>query len=150
MSCTVFGLKCHKWQVTRNPTLCKNVPYKIWSSWKYPKEPLHHNPMWPQQYRRCTRMQMKLSWPSKNQLNTNFLGWLLWFCPKTIISTVVYTYEMLLTCSFNLLFFSLQDINELTKSIYIPRGVNINSLSRTEQWDFEPTGFKVKSSRNVG
>ncbi|XP_028401256.1 V-type proton ATPase catalytic subunit A-like [Dendronephthya gigantea] len=37
----------------------------------------------------------------------------------------------------------LKDINELTDSIYIPRGVNINSLSRTAQWDFEPNSFKV-------
>lgn len=36
----------------------------------------------------------------------------------------------------------LKDINELTESIYIPRGININSLSRTALWDFEPTGFK--------
>ncbi|XP_046853310.1 V-type proton ATPase catalytic subunit A-like [Xenia sp. Carnegie-2017] len=37
----------------------------------------------------------------------------------------------------------LKDINELTESIYIPRGVNLNSLSRTALWDFEPTDFKV-------
>ena len=37
----------------------------------------------------------------------------------------------------------LKDINELTESIYIPRGVNTKSLSRTEQWDFMPSELKV-------
>lgn len=32
----------------------------------------------------------------------------------------------------------LKDITELTKSIYIPRGINISALSRDLQWDFKP------------
>ncbi len=34
----------------------------------------------------------------------------------------------------------LQDINEMTKSIYIPKGINTNALSITEEWDFSPAG----------
>lgn len=32
----------------------------------------------------------------------------------------------------------LKDINELTSSIYIPKGVNIPCLSRTQSWGFNP------------
>ncbi|KAL7978387.1 hypothetical protein Chor_014926, partial [Crotalus horridus] len=32
----------------------------------------------------------------------------------------------------------LKDITELTKSIYIPRGINISALSRDLKWDFKP------------
>jgi len=40
----------------------------------------------------------------------------------------------------------LQDINELTQSIYIPKGVNIPALSRDKTWDFKPiNGVKVGS-----
>ena len=42
-----------------------------------------------------------------------------------------------------LLHFRTQDINELTQSIYIPRGVNTEALSRTASWDYQPEGFKV-------
>lgn len=37
----------------------------------------------------------------------------------------------------------LKDINELTKSIYIPKGVNVPALSRTQEWEFAPTNIKV-------
>jgi hypothetical protein len=37
----------------------------------------------------------------------------------------------------------LKDINELTQSIYIPRGVNTPALSVTAQWDFKPVNIKV-------
>ncbi|CAH3105525.1 unnamed protein product [Porites lobata] len=37
----------------------------------------------------------------------------------------------------------LKDINELTQSIYIPRGVNTEALSRTASWDYQPEGFKI-------
>ncbi|XP_015263829.1 PREDICTED: V-type proton ATPase catalytic subunit A-like [Gekko japonicus] len=33
----------------------------------------------------------------------------------------------------------LKDITELTKSIYIPRGINISALSRDLKWDFTPS-----------
>ncbi|KAM6435364.1 V-type proton ATPase catalytic subunit A-like isoform 2-T2 [Liasis olivaceus] len=33
----------------------------------------------------------------------------------------------------------LKDITELTKSIYIPRGINISALSRDLKWDFKPS-----------
>ena len=39
----------------------------------------------------------------------------------------------------------LKDINEITQSIYIPRGVNVPALSRDVAWDFNPIGFKVGS-----
>ena len=32
----------------------------------------------------------------------------------------------------------LKDINEMTESIYIPRGVNVYSLSRDQKWLFQP------------
>lgn len=32
----------------------------------------------------------------------------------------------------------LKDISDLTHSIYIPKGVNVNALSRNSRWDFEP------------
>lgn len=37
----------------------------------------------------------------------------------------------------------LKDINELTQSIYIPRGVNTPALSVTAEWDFKPTNIRV-------
>ena len=37
----------------------------------------------------------------------------------------------------------LKDINELTQSIYIPRGVNTAALNRDIQWDFVPENLKV-------
>ncbi|CAG2059267.1 unnamed protein product [Timema podura] len=37
----------------------------------------------------------------------------------------------------------LKDINELTNSIYIPKGVNVPALSRTIQWEFSPLNVKV-------
>ncbi|MGH0182303.1 UNVERIFIED_CONTAM: hypothetical protein FKN15_009207 [Acipenser sinensis] len=39
----------------------------------------------------------------------------------------------------------LKDINDLTKSIYIPRGVNIGALNRDLKWEFTPS----KSLRDV-
>ena len=36
----------------------------------------------------------------------------------------------------------LKDINELCSSIYIPKGINVPSLSRTAQWDFNPLNVK--------
>lgn len=36
----------------------------------------------------------------------------------------------------------LKDINELTGSIYIPKGVNTPALSRTIQWEFNPLNVK--------
>lgn len=33
----------------------------------------------------------------------------------------------------------LKDINDLTDSIYIPKGVNVNALSREQRWDYEPS-----------
>ncbi|KAJ8887963.1 hypothetical protein PR048_007447 [Dryococelus australis] len=36
----------------------------------------------------------------------------------------------------------LKDINELTSSIYIPKGVNMPALSRTVQWEFNPLNVK--------
>ena len=32
----------------------------------------------------------------------------------------------------------LKDINEMTKSIYIPKGINTTALSVTAEWDFAP------------
>lgn len=33
----------------------------------------------------------------------------------------------------------LKDINDLTQSIYIPRGVNIGALNRDLKWEFSPS-----------
>lgn len=37
----------------------------------------------------------------------------------------------------------LKDINDLTQSIYIPKGVNVPALSRTAKWDFNPINIKM-------
>ncbi|KAK0210407.1 ATP synthase alpha/beta family, nucleotide-binding domain-containing protein [Desarmillaria ectypa] len=37
----------------------------------------------------------------------------------------------------------LRAIQELSKSIYIPRGINTDALDRSLVWDFKPTTFKV-------
>lgn len=37
----------------------------------------------------------------------------------------------------------LEHIAEMTKSIYIPRGINTPALNKDKAWDFEPTTFKV-------
>jgi len=39
----------------------------------------------------------------------------------------------------------LKDINELTQSIYIPRGVNTPALSVTAEWDFKPANIRIGS-----
>lgn len=39
----------------------------------------------------------------------------------------------------------LKDINELTQSIYIPRGVNTPALSVTTEWDFRPENIRIGS-----
>jgi len=39
----------------------------------------------------------------------------------------------------------LQKIAELSRSIYIPRGVNTNSLDRNLKWDFQPANLTVKT-----
>lgn len=37
----------------------------------------------------------------------------------------------------------LKDINELTQSIYIPKGVNVPALARDTEWQFNPQYIKV-------
>uniref|UniRef100_A0A5S6QIR5 H(+)-transporting two-sector ATPase n=1 Tax=Trichuris muris TaxID=70415 RepID=A0A5S6QIR5_TRIMR len=45
----------------------------------------------------------------------------------------------------------LSDIADLTHSIYIPKGVNVNALSRTLDWDFQPSSnFRVGSHVSGG
>lgn len=39
----------------------------------------------------------------------------------------------------------LKDICELTKSIYIPKGINTPSLSITEEWEFDPAKLRIGS-----
>ncbi|XP_065845596.1 V-type proton ATPase catalytic subunit A-like isoform X2 [Oscarella lobularis] len=39
----------------------------------------------------------------------------------------------------------LKEINEMTESIYIPRGIFTKSLSRTQKWEFQPGNIKVGS-----
>ncbi|KAG1698111.1 V-type proton ATPase catalytic subunit A [Nymphon striatum] len=39
----------------------------------------------------------------------------------------------------------LKDINEITQSIYIPKGINTPALSREAKWDFTPLHVKVGS-----
>ncbi len=40
----------------------------------------------------------------------------------------------------------LKDISELTRSIYIPKGINVNALSTVQEWDFTTTGIKYTKS----
>jgi len=45
----------------------------------------------------------------------------------------------------------LKDINEMTQSIYIPKGINTDALSITAQWDFSHTnGIKIGSHVSGG
>lgn len=50
---------------------------------------------------------------------------------------------MLSLLSFRLISLSPQSIQELSKSIYIPRGINTEALDRALSWDFDPVNFKV-------
>lgn len=43
----------------------------------------------------------------------------------------------------------LKDINELTQSIYIPKGVNTPSLSRVIDWEFNPLNVKVSGESRL-
>lgn len=42
----------------------------------------------------------------------------------------------------------LKDINEISQSIYIPKGVNVPALSRELQWEFQPLHIKVRNLFN--
>ncbi|KAK0057540.1 V-type proton ATPase catalytic subunit A [Biomphalaria pfeifferi] len=45
----------------------------------------------------------------------------------------------------------LEDISDLTQSIYIPKGINIPALDRNKRWDFEPLkGIRVGSHLSGG
>lgn len=44
----------------------------------------------------------------------------------------------------------LEDIAELFQSIYIPRGVDCKSLSRSKEWDFQPAGMLRVGSHVTG
>jgi len=44
----------------------------------------------------------------------------------------------------------LKDINELTNSIYIPKGINTNALSITQEWEFAPTNVRIGSHVSGG
>lgn len=37
----------------------------------------------------------------------------------------------------------LKAISDLSKGIYIPRGISVNALDRTKKWEYKPAGFKV-------
>lgn len=44
----------------------------------------------------------------------------------------------------------LKDINDLTQSIYIPRGVNIGALNRELTWEFHPSkSVRVRGLRRL-
>jgi V-type H+-transporting ATPase subunit A len=36
----------------------------------------------------------------------------------------------------------LKDINEMTNSIYIPKGINTNALSTVQEWEFTPSNIR--------
>jgi len=36
----------------------------------------------------------------------------------------------------------LKDINEMTNSIYIPKGINTTALSVVQEWEFSPVNVK--------
>lgn len=38
----------------------------------------------------------------------------------------------------------LKDINEISNSIYIPKGVNVPALARSVSWEFNPLNIKVQ------
>ena len=44
----------------------------------------------------------------------------------------------------------LRDINVLTDSIYIPKGVNVPALPRDTQWEFNPASIKIGSHMTGG
>merc|ERR1711937_429209 len=44
----------------------------------------------------------------------------------------------------------LKDIEDMTKSIYIPRGITINALNRETKWDFRPAPHIKAGSRVTG
>ncbi|KAK0397552.1 hypothetical protein QR680_002168 [Steinernema hermaphroditum] len=49
----------------------------------------------------------------------------------------------------------LKDINDMTESIYIPKGINVNALSRTASWSYVPTketrvGAHVTGGDHIG
>nr|CAH7753087.1 unnamed protein product [Callosobruchus chinensis] len=44
----------------------------------------------------------------------------------------------------------LKDICDMTESIYIPKGVNVPSLSRTAKWEFNPINIKLGSHLTGG
>lgn len=44
----------------------------------------------------------------------------------------------------------LRDINTLTQSIYIPKGVNVPALDRKIAWDFAPANIKIGSHMTGG
>lgn len=48
----------------------------------------------------------------------------------------------------------LKDINELVQSIYIPKGINVPALGRSQAWEFNPLKIKVRLGlsyfRNLG
>lgn len=43
----------------------------------------------------------------------------------------------------------LKDIHDMSQSIYIPKGVNIPALSRTQKWDFNPLSIKASNILQV-
>lgn len=44
----------------------------------------------------------------------------------------------------------LKDINDLTQSIYIPRGINIGALNRDIKWEFSPCqNLRVRNDYRV-
>ncbi|XP_059172937.1 V-type proton ATPase catalytic subunit A-like [Physella acuta] len=44
----------------------------------------------------------------------------------------------------------LEDISDLTQSIYIPKGINVPALDRNKRWDFEPLNVRVGSHVSGG
>lgn len=44
----------------------------------------------------------------------------------------------------------LKDINEMTNSIYIPKGINTNALSTVQEWEFTPSNIRIGSHVSGG
>lgn len=42
-----------------------------------------------------------------------------------------------------------QSIQELSNSIYIPRGINTEALDRSLKWDFKPASYKVCCPKSI-
>ena len=71
----------------------------------------------------------------------------MYVCTYVGSACTVHTYDFYTLYVKRVICFTSQTICDMTESIYIPRGVNVSSLSRESQWYFEPQKeFRVSTS----